>query len=116
MRTPLPVPFLSAGGAESMIVSARAKSIILLVVPAESMILSVPPERQWATPAAQWVVGHEAIALGNGTAVALWTAQYHRSGASDKVTFLYFQTCVFFCSKVSHPPLTFATLLVFPSK
>jgi hypothetical protein len=31
---------LSAGGAESMILSARAESIILSVLPAESMILS----------------------------------------------------------------------------
>ncbi len=45
MRTPLPAPLLSVGGAESMILSARAECIILLVVPAESMILSVPPER-----------------------------------------------------------------------
>jgi hypothetical protein len=31
------------GGAESIILSARAESIILLAPPAESMILSVPP-------------------------------------------------------------------------
>ncbi len=66
--------------------------------PLSQEILSAPPERQWATPAAQWAAGREAIALGDGTAVARWTAQCCRSGASDEVTFLYFQTCVFFRS------------------
>ncbi len=62
-----------------MILSARAESIILSAPPAESMILSAPPEWRWAMPATQWVAGHEAIALGDGTAVARWTAQCHRS-------------------------------------
>jgi hypothetical protein len=39
------------------------------------MILSAPPEWQWAMPAAQWVEGQEEIALGDGTVVARWTAQ-----------------------------------------
>jgi hypothetical protein len=68
-----------------MILSARAESIILSAPPAESMILSAPPERRWKTPAAQWAAGREAIALGDGTAVARWTAQCHR----DEVFFLY---------------------------
>jgi hypothetical protein len=48
-------------------------------------------------PVAQWAAGRKAIMFGDGTAVARWTAQCRQSGASDKVTFLYFQTCVFFC-------------------
>ncbi len=55
-----------------MILSARAESIILSAPPAESMILSAPPEWRWATPVAQWAAGREAIALGDGTAVAQW--------------------------------------------
>ncbi len=84
-----------------MILSARAESIILSAPPAESMILLAPPEWGWKMPATQWAAGREAIALGDGTAVARWTAQCHR----DKVFFVL-QTCVFFC-------LTFATLMVF---
>ena len=61
-----------------MILSARAESIILLAPPAESMILSAPPVRRWKTPAVQWAAGREAIALGNGTAVAQWTVQCHQ--------------------------------------
>ncbi len=57
-----------------MILSAHAESIILSAPPAESMILSVLPEWQLATPATQWVAGCEAIALGDGTAVAQWMA------------------------------------------
>jgi hypothetical protein len=53
-----------------MILSVRPESIILLAPPTESMILSALPERQWAMPAVQWAVGHKAIALGNGLAVA----------------------------------------------
>ena len=70
---------LSAGGAESMILSAHAESIILLAPPTESMILSALPERRWAMPVAQWAAGRKAIALGDGTAVAQWTAQCCRS-------------------------------------
>jgi hypothetical protein len=58
------------GGAESMILSARAESIILSALPTESMILSALPKQQWTTPAAQWAAGRKAIALGNGRAVA----------------------------------------------
>ncbi len=83
-----------------MILSVRAESIILSAPPAESMILSAPPERRWATPAAQWAEGREEIALGDGTAVARWTAQYRRS-VRRSIIFLL-QTCVFF-AKVSHP-------------
>ncbi len=75
-----------------MILSARAESIILSAPLAESMILSAPPKRRWAMPVVQWVAGRKAIALGDETAVAGWTAQCRRSGASDEVTFLYFQT------------------------
>jgi hypothetical protein len=50
-------------------------------------------------PAAQWVAGREAIALGNGTAVARWTAQCHRSVRQSN--FFVLQTCVFFFTKVS---------------
>jgi hypothetical protein len=44
-----------------MILSARAESIILLVPPVESMILSATPERQWAMPVTQLAVGRKAI-------------------------------------------------------
>ena len=76
-----------------MILSARAESIILSAPPAESMILSAPPERRWKTPAAQWAAGREAIALGDGTTVARWTAQCDR----DEVFF-----CITACKQV--PP------------
>jgi hypothetical protein len=66
------------------------------------MILSAPPERQWATPAAQWAAGREAIALGDGTAVAQWTAQCHRSIAQSN--FLYFRLVFFLLSKLQHAP------------
>ncbi len=55
---------------EGMILSEHAESIILSAPPAESMILSAPPEWQWAMPAVQWVAGCNAIALGDGMAVA----------------------------------------------
>jgi hypothetical protein len=61
-----------------MILLACAESIILSTPPAESMILSALPKRQWKRPAAQWAAGCEAIALGNGTKVARLTAQCHR--------------------------------------
>jgi hypothetical protein len=80
-----------------MIVSARAESIILSAPPAESVILSAPPERRWTMPVAQWAAGREAIALGDRTAVTRWTAQCRQSEASDEVTLLDFQSCVFFC-------------------
>ncbi len=57
---------LSAGGAESIILSACAESIILSAGGAESMILSVRAEsiilsaggtEQWAMTAMQWAVG-----------------------------------------------------------
>ncbi len=83
-----------------MILSAHAESIILLVPPAKSMIVSALPERRWKMPAAQWAAEREAIALGDGTAVARWTAQCHRG----KVIFCTSDLC-FFC-------LTFATLMV----
>ncbi len=82
-----------------MILSVRAEGIILSALPAESIILSAPPKWRWATPAAHWAVGREAIALVDGTALARWTAQCCRGGASDEVTFLYFQTCVFLALK-----------------
>ncbi len=53
-----------------MILSARAESIILSAPLDEIMILSAPPEWRFKTPAAQWAAGREAIALGDGTAVA----------------------------------------------
>ncbi len=72
---------------ESIILSEHAESIIVSAPPAESMILSAPPKQQWATPAAQWVAGCKAIALGDGTAVARWMAQcYWSVGQSN---FLY---------------------------
>ncbi len=86
---------LSVGGAESMILSACAESIILSAPPAESMIFSALPERQWATPAMQWAAGREAIVLGNGTAVVRWTVQCRQSVRQSN--FYVLQTCVFFC-------------------
>ena len=74
-----------------MILSVHAESIILS--PAESMILSAPPKRQWAMPAAQWAAGREAIALGNGMAVARWMAQCHQSMAQSN--FLSFKLVFF---------------------
>ncbi len=74
-----------------MILSARAESIILLAPPAESVIVSAPPKRRWKTPAAQWAAGREAIALGDGTAVARWTAQCHW----DEVFFCTSDLCFF---------------------
>jgi hypothetical protein len=85
---------LSAGGAESMMLSACAESIILSALPAESMILSAPPKRGWATPAAQWAAGHEAIALGDETMVTQWTAQCHRS--TGQSGFLFFRLVFLF--------------------
>ncbi len=85
-----------------MILSAHAESIILLALPAESMILSAPPKRQWAMPVAQWAAGREAIALGDGTAVARWTAQYHQSvGRSN---FCTSDLCFFSLKKLPHAP------------
>ncbi len=73
-----------------MILSVRAgENILLLALPAESMILSALPEQRWATPVAQWAAGRKAIALEDGMAVAQWTAQCRWSRASDEVTFLY---------------------------
>jgi hypothetical protein len=77
-----------------MILSARADSIILLAPPAEGMILSAPPEWQWETPAAQRVARREAIALGDGTAVAQWMAQCHWSVGQSNV--LYYRLVFFF--------------------
>jgi hypothetical protein len=85
---------LSHSQRASVRVSPHAEIIILSAGGAESMILSAPPKRRWATPAVQWAAGREAIALGNGTAVARWMAQCHRSvGRSN---FLYFRLEFFF--------------------
>ncbi len=77
-----------------MILSVHAESIILLALPAESTILSAPPKQRWATPVAQLAAGCKAIALGNGRAVARWTAQCHRSVGQS--IFLYFKLVYFF--------------------
>jgi hypothetical protein len=66
-----------------MTLSAHAESIILLVPFAESMILSAPLERRWATPVAQWAAGRKAIAVGqwdssgtmDGTMLSEWSVR-----------------------------------------
>jgi hypothetical protein len=42
-----------------MILSAHTEKNILLALPAESMILSAPPERQWAMTTVQWAAGRQ---------------------------------------------------------
>jgi hypothetical protein len=67
-------------------------------------------------PVVQWAAGCKAIALGDGMVVAQLTAQCHLSVAQSK--FLYFRLVFFFAKFTaiySHPPLTFATLMVFHS-
>jgi hypothetical protein len=102
-----------------MILSAHAESIILSALPAESIILSAPPEQQWETPAAQWVAGSEAMALGDGTAAAQWTAQCHRRGASDEVSFMYFRLgkrliCYIHSRSASRPSMLITNFIMVP--
>jgi hypothetical protein len=92
---------LSAGGAESKILSSRAESIILSVGSAESMILSTSAESiiLSAPPAASMMLS---------------APQKHRY----RRVFFVLQTCVFFRKSTAiyaHRPLTFATHVVFPS-
>jgi hypothetical protein len=47
-----------------MKLSVRDESIILSAPPADSIILSVPPRGQWATPAAQWAAGQKSNRVG----------------------------------------------------
>jgi hypothetical protein len=85
-----------------MILSAHTESIILSVPPAESMILSALPERQWATPAAQWVAvwqsNHVGRQDGSGTMDSTMSSEL------DEVIFGTSDLCFFLLSQLPPNP------------